>query len=101
MSASTARGLIPPSHLGHLPLVTFAQLLVGFALDARPAATAFYESLLVTGVALGATALALHTGMQGAALGAFVFYKLVKAAVWPAMAKGAKAVRYSFYLFAM
>jgi sugar phosphate permease len=67
------------------------KLFCGFVVDLRGASSAFYEALLVIGIVMFAGIGCVSVGLNSMALLSFVVLKLAKSAIWPAMAKAAKA----------
>ena len=67
------------------------KLFCGFVVDMRGASAAFHEALLLIGIVMFVGIGCVSVGLNSIALLSFVFLKLAKSAVWPAMAKAAKA----------
>lgn len=67
------------------------KLFCGFVVDLRGASTAFYEALLLIGIIMFMGMGCVSVGLNKLALLSFVGLKLAKSALWPAMAKAAKA----------
>jgi sugar phosphate permease len=67
------------------------KLFCGFIVDLRGASSAFYEALLLIGLVMFAGIGCVSLGLNSLALLSFVSLKLAKSAIWPAMAKAAKA----------
>ncbi len=67
------------------------KLFCGFVVDLRGASTAFHEALLLIGVIMLVGICCVSVGLNKLALLSFVGLKLAKSALWPAMAKAAKA----------
>lgn len=67
------------------------KLVCGFVVDIRGASSAFYEALFLIGCTMLLGLWCLKARFHSGALLCFVALKLIKSAVWPAMAKAAKA----------
>ena len=67
------------------------KIFCGFVVDLRGATTAFYEALLLIGIIMFVGIACVSAGLNKLALLSFVGMKLAKSAIWPAMAKAAKA----------
>ena len=67
------------------------KLFCGFVVDLRGASSAFYEALFLIGLVMFVGIGCVSLGLNRLALLSFVALKLAKSAIWPAMAKAAKA----------
>jgi sugar phosphate permease len=76
--------------VGQVATVT-GKIFCGFVVDKRGASAAFYEALLLMGVVTFLGVVCMQIGLRSGALACFFLLKLAKSAVWPAMAKAAKA----------
>ena len=76
--------------VGQVATVT-GKIFCGFFVDMRGASSAFYESLFLMGVVMFLGVVCMQIGLRSGALACFFLLKLAKSAVWPAMAKAAKA----------
>jgi MFS family permease len=76
--------------LGQVATVV-GKLCIGFFIDARGAAAAFYEALLAMAALMLLLVNFVSCGLNSLALASFALYKIAKSAVWPAMGKASKA----------
>ena len=76
--------------LGQVATVV-GKLSCGFVVDKRGPTKAYFECLFGMGVLMAFGVLLLMSGFNTFAVALFCAYKLTKAAVWPALAKAAKA----------